>query len=71
MLFELLPESKVFALVSAVPFVRLEPFSSAILMTFLKLLLDYSIPAFDAYVLAAMLHPVISYFDYGSTLFCC
>jgi len=70
MLFELLPESKVFALVSAVPLVRLEPFSSAILMTFLKLLLGYSIAAFDAYVLATILAPVISYFDYGSTLFC-
>jgi len=61
MLFELLPESKVFAFVSAVPFVRLEPFSSAMLMTFLKLLLGYSRPAFD--VLTGRLHPVISYFD--------
>ena len=63
MLFELLPESKVFALVSAVPFVRLEPFSSAILMTFLKLLLGYSNVAFEVYILVAMFAPVISYFD--------
>lgn len=67
MLFELLPESKVFAFVSAVPFVRLEPFSSAILSTFLKLLLGYCSATF---ALAAIFAPVISYFDYGSTLFC-
>ena len=63
MLFELLPESKVFALVSAVPFVRLEPCSSAMLMTFLKLVLGCSNVALAFGILLAMFAPVISYFD--------